>query len=340
MKASDRCRIGARGPEVTLLGFGGAAIGNLYRARSDDEARETLQAAWEAGVRYIDTAPLYGLTLSERRIGDFVKDKPRDSFTISTKVGRMLDPLAPGEPSPAAAYVDTPRFKPRFDYRGEAILASFEASLERLGLDHVDVLYLHDLTPINHGSQEAYQAHFRTFFDAGGHEAMIRLRAEGRVGAIGVGVGHWPAAQQLIEEGDFDACLLAGRYTLLEQEALASFLPLCERRGVGVVIGAPYNSGILATGAVEGATYNYRPAPPAILERVRRIKAVCQAHGAPLIAAALQFPLHHPAVASIVPGVGSPQEVAAAVATLETALPPALYAELKAEGLLAEAAPT
>ncbi len=339
MNPGDRRGLGERGPLVTTLGFGGTAIGNLYRARSDTEAADTLQAAWEAGVRYFDTAPLYGLSLSEQRIGAFLRGRDRKDFVISTKVGRMLDPLGEGEPAAVAAYVDVPRYRPRFDYTSDAILRSFEASLERLGLDHIDVLYLHDLTPMNHGGDEPFEVHYRSFFEQGGHEAMVDLRKAGRVGAIGIGVGHWQAAQRLITDGDFDACLLAGRYTLLEQEALESFLPLCQRRGVGVVIGGPYNSGILATGAVEGATYNYRPAPPHILARVRRIERVCAAHGVPLIAAALQFPLHHPAVASTIPGAGSVEEVRAAADTLATPVPSALYADLKTEGLIAAEAP-
>jgi len=324
---------------VTALGFGGTGIGNLYRARSDAEARLTLESAWARGIRYIDTAPLYGRTLSEIRIGAFLGGRARDSFVISSKVGRILEPIQDGDPFADRFYVDAPRYRSRFDYTGEAILRSFEGSLARLGLESIDVLFLHDLTPMNHGSEEVYQAHFRDFFEAGGHDAMVRLRHEGRVGAIGIGVGHCGAAEQLIEAGDFDACLLAGRYTLLEQEALENLLPLCSRRGVGVAIGGPYNSGILATGPVAGATYNYAPAPPDILQRVGRIDAICRDYGVGLAAAALQFPLRHPAVASTIPGSGSVEEVAMNVENLEAEIPSTLFSDLQAEGLLAPGAP-
>jgi D-threo-aldose 1-dehydrogenase len=338
VKAGDRRSVGSRA-WVTQLGFGGTAIGNLFRARTDAEADATLHAAWDAGVRYFDTAPLYGLTLSESRFGRFFSGRTRDSFSISTKVGRMLLPMAPQE-APLAAYVDVPRFRPRFDYSGDAILRSFEASLVRLGVDRIDILYLHDLTPMNTGSEEAYRHHLRIFLEEGGHDAMVRLRSEGQVNAIGVGVGAWQAAHELVERGDFDACLLAGRYTLLEQEALAVFLPLCLKRGVGVVIGGPYNSGILATGAVAGAMYNYKPAPPDVLETVRKVESVCADFGVSLSAASIQFPLHHPAVVSVIPGTGSPTEVAQAVAALESKVPENFYRALKNRGLLAPNAPT
>jgi D-threo-aldose 1-dehydrogenase len=338
LRADERIAIGSRLVWVTRLGFGGTGVGNLFRARSDIEAQATLEAAWGAGIRYFDTAPLYGLTLSETRIGSFLASRQRADYSVSTKVGRTLAALASGE-TPMRAYVDAPALKPQFDYSRDAILRGFEASLARLQVDKVDILYLHDLTPMNIGSDEEYRRHFRVFFDAGGHEAMVRLRAEGKAGAIGIGVGHWPAAQELIEHGEFDACLLAGRYTLLEQDALASFLPLCERRGVRVVVGGPYNSGILATGATADAVYNYQPAPQQVLDRVRRIEQVCAEFETPLAAAALQFPLHHPAVASVIPGAGSVDEVRQAVATLERPIPTELYSAMKARGLLAADAP-
>jgi D-threo-aldose 1-dehydrogenase len=337
MKPYERRTLGRTGIELTLLGFGGATIGNLRRAYTDAEARAALEAAWGAGVRYIDTAPYYGVSLSERRIGDFLGEG-RPGALVSTKVGRVLAPLAPGQP-PFPAFVDAPPLHPRFDYTRDGVLRSFDESLRRLGRERIDVLYLHDLAPMNHGGQEPYEQHFRAFFEDGGYEAMVELRASGRAAAIGIGLGDWRAAERLIESADFDACLLAGRYTLLEQTALEGFLPLCARRGVGLVIGGPYNSGVLATGAIEGAQYNYRPPPPEVLEKVRRIERVCEAHGVALIAAALQFPLLHPSIASVIPGTATPAEVSAAVATLETPIPAGLYADLKAEGLIAADAP-
>ncbi len=341
MRASDRRALGRSGVEVSLLGFGGTAIGNLFAAQTDETARATMDAAWDQGVRYFDTAPLYGLGLSEQRMGAALADRPREEFVISTKVGRVLDP---GDGAAAARasmfYLDTPNVKPRFDYTHDGIMRSFGESLGRLGMDRIDVLLLHDLAPHNQGSVEAYEAQYEVFFGKGGYEAMTALRDQGAVKAIGVGVGDWRAAQRLVEQGDFNAVLLAGRYTLLEQDALASFLPLCEARGVGVVIGGPYNSGILATGAVEGARYNYRPAPPEVMEKVARIEKVCAAHKVSLTAAALQFPLHHPAVSSTIPGAGTPQEVATAAHTLAEPVPSSLYEALIAEGLLNPDAPT
>jgi len=338
VRPDDLRTLGRTGIELTLLGFGGATIGNLGRAYTDAEARETLEAAWRAGVRYLDTAPLYGVSLSERRIGEFLATRPAGEAVVSTKVGRLLDPVAPGQ-APHPAFVDVPPLVPRFDYSRDGILRSFDESLGRLGLERIDILFLHDLAPMNQGGDAAYEAQFRILFERGGHDAMVELRAAGRVRAIGLGLGDWRAAERLIAEGDFDACLLAGRYTLLEQTALESFLPLCQRRGVGVVIGGPYNSGILATGAVAGARYNYRPAPAEILERVKRIEAVCRSYATPLIAAALQFPLHHPSVASTIPGMATPSEIAAAVETLSRPVPRALYEDLKSKGLIAAEAP-
>ena len=317
------------------VGFGGAPLGNLFEPIPEAAAVATVAAAYDAGIRYFDTAPLYGRGLSERRIGQALAGRPRASFGISTKVGRLLRPAA-GRPTDGA-YVDVPAFEIEYDYSEDGARRSLEASLERLGLDRVDMLLIHDIDRWTHG--DAQPARFREAM-AGAYRALRRLRAEGVVSAIGVGVNEWEVCQQAAEAGDFDGFLLAGRYTLLEQEALRSFLPLCERRGLFVIVGGPLNSGILATGAVEGARYNYRPAPPEILARVARIDAVCRRHDVPLAAAALQFPLAHPAVRSVIPGARSADEVRQNLALLRVPIPPGLWQDLFAEGLLHPDAPT
>jgi D-threo-aldose 1-dehydrogenase len=334
MEPGARRRLGKSAVEVTLMGFGGAPLGNLFNPVAADAARRAIDGAYDRGLRYFDTAPLYGHGLSERRLGEALRTRPRESFVLSTKVGRVLEPGTP----PAGAYVELPSFVPRFDYSEAGALRSVEESLGRLGLDRVDVLYIHDIDAFTHGA-EGVPARFREAM-AGAYRAIERLRREGRVRAIGVGVNEWEACQRAAEAADFDCFLLAGRYTLLEQEALDSFLPLCERRGIGVVVGGPFNSGLLATGPVPGATYNYRPALPAILERARRLERVCASHGVPLAAAALQFPLAHPAVACVIPGARSVAEVEQNVALLARPLPPALWGDLKAEGLVRADAPT
>lgn len=233
--------------EFTRLGFGTAPLGNLYQAITDDEAAEVVAAAWDSGVRYFDTAPLYGLTLAERRLGAFLKSKPRDEYTLSTKAGRLMRPCPPSERSGIGRWFEVPDMKEVFDYSYDGVLRSFDESLERLKVGRVDILFAHDLCASTHGGKAASDARIQEFM-SGGYKAMIELREQGVVKAIGGGINEWEVCQAMAEKGDFDIFLLAGRYTLLEQHALDSFLPLCESRGIGVVIGGPYNSGILATG--------------------------------------------------------------------------------------------
>ena len=317
------------------VGFGGAPLGNLYAPIPEPEAVAAVAAAYDAGVRYFDTAPLYGRGLSERRIGEALRGRPRDSFRISTKVGRLLREV-PGRPVDGASR-DLPALEVVYDYSEDGALRSLEASLERLSLDRVDTLFIHDIDRWTHGA--AQPARFAEAMQ-GAYRALRRLRGEGTVTHIGVGVNEWEVCQQAAEAGDFDGFLLAGRYTLLEQEALQSFLPLCQRRGLFVVIGGPFNSGILATGAVAGATYDYRPAPPDILARVGRIETVCRRHRVPLAAAALQFPLAHPAVRAVIPGARSAAEVRQNLKLLRTPLPAALWDDLRSAALLRSDAPT
>ncbi|PRX37232.1 D-threo-aldose 1-dehydrogenase [Meinhardsimonia xiamenensis] len=333
----DRRRDG--GLSFTELGMGTAPLGNLYRAVSDAEAEAVLERAWAAGVRYYDTAPLYGFGLAETRLNRFLRGKPRDEYVLSTKVGRLLRACPPDARDGVGKWFDVPSRQEVYDYTYDGVMRSLEASLERLGLDRVDILFAHDLDVFNHGTREALEGRL-TEFMAGGYRALVHLREQGVIRAFGAGVNEWQPCQWLAERGDFDLFLLAGRYTLLEQEALESFLPLCESRGIGIVIGGPYNSGILATGPVEGAHYNYDLAPPEILERVRRIEAVCARHGVRLVDAAFRFPLMHPAVVSVIPGGQGMPEMESNLAALEARIPPALWADLKAEGLMRPDAPT
>ena len=340
MRQTTRCwdRLGNGGLAFTELGFGAAPLGNLYRAITEDEAQAILERAWEAGVRYFDTAPLYGFGLSETRLNHFLRGKPRDAYVLSTKVGRWLRACAPEERDGIGKWFDVPARREVYDYTHDGVLRSVEFSLERLGVDRIDALYAHDLDIFNHGSQEALDAKLAEFME-GGYRALLRLREEGVIRAFGAGVNEWRPCQQLLERGDFDLFLLAGRYTLLEQEALDSFLPLCVERGVGVVIGGPYNSGVLATGPKPGAFYNYDPAPREILDRVARIERVCTAHGVRMVDAAFQFPLRHPAVVSVIPGGQGVAEMESNLQAAAARIPAALWAALKAEGLMRPDAP-
>ncbi|MCE9648464.1 MAG: aldo/keto reductase [Parvibaculum sp.] len=328
-------RLGRTGLHLTALGFGAAPIGNLYRALTDAEVDALLQSAWDTGLRYFDTAPLYGFGLSEKRLGRFLRTKPRNEFVISTKVGRLLKPNA-GWHEQRAAFIDAAPFEPVFDYSHDGVMRSVEESLARLGLDTIDIALMHDIGAATHGAD--HPAVMKTAMD-GGYRALNRLRGDGRLGAIGIGANEWQVCAQAMNHGQWDAFLIAGRYTLLEQEPLDGFFPLCAKAGVGIVIGGAFNSGILATGAVEGAHFNYGDAPPEVVERVRRLDAICKAHGVPLPAAALQFPRAHPLVATVIPGVATASELASALDWSARAIPPALWSDLKSEGLLHPSAP-
>lgn len=325
--------------KFTELGFGAGGIGNLYRAVSDEDSDATLQAAWDAGIRYFDVAPLYGFGLAETRLNRFLRDKDRDSYVLSTKIGRLLKPATPETRDAIGKFFDVPSRKEQFDYSYDGVMRSVEFSMERLGADRIDVLMAHDLDIFSHGSQEALDPWMDQFL-TGGYKALLSLREQGVIAGFGAGVNEWQSCQYMSERGDFDIFLLAGRYTLLEQEALNSFLPLCEERGMGIILGGPYNSGILATGAVPGAKYNYSDASPEVLDRVSKIEAVCKAHGVALVDAAFQFPLGHPNVMSVIPGAQRAVEVHSNLAASQADIPVELWADLKKEGLLREDAPT
>jgi D-threo-aldose 1-dehydrogenase len=316
------------------LGFGAGGIGNLYAAMSDEAARETIEAALAAGLAYFDTAPHYGFGLSETRLGAAL---PAD-VKVSTKVGRLLRPAPEADPAAERhGFVAAAPFEPVFDYSYDGVMRSFEASLRRLKRDHIDVLLAHDLGQRTHGADDAMRR--RQFFD-GGYKAMRALRDSGAVDAIGLGVNEWEICDAALDEGDFDVFLLAGRYTLLEQTALDRFLPRCAARDVSIIVGGPFNSGVLVEGVKPGAHYNYGPASAEVLRRVQRLEAVCEAHATPLAAAALQFPLAHPQVVSVIPGLSSPEQVRQALAWAAHPIPDALWDALRGEGLLHPDAPT
>lgn len=328
----------ARPVPLTAMGFGGAPLGNLYQKVTEEDAQATLQAAYDAGIRFFDTAPQYGLGRSEGRFGEALKRFGRDSVQLSTKIGRLLVDCAPEEVTPEA-FVDVPQKRIVFDYTYDGVMRSYEASRARISVANADVLLVHDVDVFSQGSQEASDAKVRELFDGGGYRALDELRSAGNVAAIGAGVNEWQVCERLLGLGDFDGFLLAGRYTLLEQEALDSFLPLCIERDVGIILGGPYNSGILATGPVDGAKYNYADATPDIVERVRNIEAVCKAHNTPLIAAALQFVMGHPAIKTVIPGAVTPQQVRSNVSVFTTPIPDGLWSDLRGEGLIRPDAP-
>ena len=333
--------VGRSGVVVTELGFGGGPLGGLPDRPVDEQGAEaTLAAAWAAGIRYFDTAPWYGLGMSEHRVGRFLRSKVGTAFTISTKVGRLLQRPAPGK-SPAPTFWSSALpFNWHFDYRHDAILRSYEDSLQRLGLPRVDIVFVHDLEPAAHGGSEGFAARLAELGAGRGFAALESLRRAREIGAIGVGVNDAAAALTLVERFDVDAVLIAGRYTLLEQGALEALLPACTEREIGVVIGSVFNSGILAGAGLETNTYEGEPAAQAIVERVGRLQRVCAQHGVALGAAALRFPLAHPAVCSVIPGAAHPSEVDDNARRFVSPIPPALWEELRSAGLIATAAPT
>jgi D-threo-aldose 1-dehydrogenase len=324
-------RIGRTSLEVTTLGLGCATLGGSRIGVGRAEAEAIVRAAWEAGVRYVDTAPFYGLGQAERAVGDALRQEPRDAWVLSTKVGRLLRPR-PTAPAAGEGPRHAMPFEPVYDYSYDAIMRSFEDSLQRLGLARIDILYVHDIGTYQHGA--AHPGLMRILRDSG-YRALEQLRRSGAVRAIGIGVNEREVLLEALEWGEWDAFLLAGRYTLLEQAPLDDLLPKCIEAGTSIVVGGPLNSGILAG----RDTWNYRTAPPEVAARADAIRAVCDRHGVKLAAAALQFPLAHPAVAAIIPGPRSAEEFRANLALLDHPIPPALWQDLRQTGLLHPDAP-
>jgi D-threo-aldose 1-dehydrogenase len=329
-------QLGKTAVETSSLGLGGAPIGGFRFALSDEQGAETVRAGYEAGLRYFDTSPYYGYGRSELLYGYALRSQPRDSFVLSTKVGRWMTPLGEGETVEGWRSGGLP-FKATFDYSRDGTLRSLEQSLLRLGMARIDVALIHDVDVWTHGTQAEADRRFRETM-AGCYPALVELRRAGVIRAIGVGLNETAMSLRFAREADIDCIMLAGRYTLLEQGALDELLPLCEK-GMSILLAAPLNTGILAIGPREDATYDYKPAPPAILDKVRRLEAVCSRHGVELAAAALQFPLAHPRLASIVAGATKASEVRENVTRMSAPIPRDLWQELKHEKLLAETAP-
>ena len=322
---------------IDTLGFGCASLGNLYQAVKDDDARAVIQAALDAGFNYFDTAPHYGQGLSERRIGDALRTLQGENYVLSTKVGRLLKPA--GYAAERHGFVSPMPFDIHYDYSYDGIMRSFEDSVQRLGLDRIDILFMHDIGAATHG--DANEHHFPIAM-SGGYKAMDELRSQGLVKAIGLGVNEYEVCEAALDHGDWDCFLLAGRYTLLEQECLASFLPKCEARKCSIVLGGPYNSGILATGVRKGGVphYDYGPAPTEVVERVAKIEGLCDTYSVTLAAAALQLPLAHPAVASVIPGLGSTSRINQTLALFNETIPNEFWADLKTNNLIHPDTPT
>ncbi|CAH0259831.1 aldo/keto reductase [Roseomonas sp. CECT 9278] len=339
MDPTAKRRIGRTALEATALGFGGAPLGGFRATIPEAEAQAILDAAWEGGVRLFDTSPFYGHGRSELRFGHALRQRPRDQYILSTKIGRVMHAARPGEAPPAGMRPNgLPGFLPRFDYTYDGVMRSLEQSHLRLGLDRIDVVLIHDIDLWSVGDPDVLEDRFRTAMD-GGYRALHELREQGVIGAIGCGLNDAGMCLRFARAGDFDCMLLAGRYTLLEQGAMAAFLPYCAERGMSVILGGPFNSGILAAEVKDSATYDYATAPPAVVAKARRIEAVCRRHDTPLPAAALQFVLAHPVVCSVIPGALARSEIEANIAHLRRPIPAALWHDLKAEGLLDPAAP-
>jgi D-threo-aldose 1-dehydrogenase len=339
MDPTLRRPLGRSGVQVTQLGLGGASYGSIYREVSEQDALDAIGAAWDAGIRYFDTSPWYGRGLSELRTGAGLRYRPRDSYVLSSKVGRCFDAAMPGTVPDLSPWVAPAPFLHYHDYTYDGIMRSYEQSQLRLGMAWYDIGVIHDLDFWTHGTEELVQ-HYLDQLESSGWRALEVLRQDGRLKAIGAGINETGMMQRFLAFCQPDFWLVAMPYTLLRQEMLDLEFGICEERGISVVIGAPFQSGILATGAVPGARCDYRPADAATLERVGRIEAVCARHEVPLAAVALQFVMGHPVVSAVIPGAASAAQVERNVATFRHPIPSDLWAELKHEGLLREDAPT
>lgn len=335
MNPSTKFKFGRVNLEVTGLSFGTAPIGNIFRPIDEETSDGMVQAAWNAGIRYFDTAPYYGHGLSELRCGYSLRWHKRDEFVLSSKVGRRLVPAKRSEID-FFPWIDASPFNLEFDYTYDGTMRAFEDSIQRMALERMDICFIHDIDVFTRGDEQPEV--FREAMD-GCWRALAQLRDEGTLKAIGVGVNEWQVCHEALKQRDFDCFLLAGRYTLLEQEALNEFLPLCEDRGAAVVVGGGFNSGILATGAVPGAKYNYSPAPQRVLDRVSNIEAICARHDVPLPAAAMQFVVAHPAIPSFIAGTRTVDQLERNIEWFSRPIPPDFWAELKHEGLLRPDAP-
>jgi D-threo-aldose 1-dehydrogenase len=317
-------RIGRTKLEVTEVSFGAAALGGLYRACPRETAMETLQAAWDSGIRYFDVAPWYGLGLAERRVGDFLRDQPEKEWVLSTKVGRLLRPVPTGT-VPDYSYVDPLSFDADYDYSYDGIMRSVEFSYARLGLNHIDILYVHDIGVYTHGA--AKNAVYQKQLLDSGIKALEELKSSGAISAFGLGVNEVPVCLDVMRNADIDCILMAGRYTLLDRSAVAELLPFCRQKGTSLVVGGVFNSGILATGPVPGSHFDYMPANDDVLAKVGAMEAIAKKHGVPLAAPALQFPLRNPLVSSVLIGTAKASSLERNMQLFEPALPDTIFPE-------------
>jgi D-threo-aldose 1-dehydrogenase len=325
-------KIGQTDLSVTEYSFGTAPLGGMYRACPRETAMETLEAAWTGGLRFIDTAPWYGFGLAERRVGDFLRDKPKGSYVLSTKVGRLQRPV-PDDKVPSYGFVDPLPFDTDYDYSYDGIMRSVDFSYARLGLNRIDILFVHDIGVYTHGA-ERNAVYLRQLLD-GGLKALDKLKSSGAIAAYGLGVNEVPVCLDVMGEADIDCILLAGRYTLLDRTATAELLPLCEKKKTSLVVGGVFNSGILATGPVDGSHFDYMPATPEVLEKVRAMETIARSQGLPLAAPAIQFPLQSPVVASVLLGTAKPSSLLRNMELTERRLQPDDFRAYDAHTLVA-----
>ncbi|WP_277184636.1 aldo/keto reductase [Caballeronia sp. BR00000012568055] len=338
--AARRRKIGRTSLDVTALSLGTAPLGGLYHELTEDEARATIDAAWQSGLRFFDTAPHYGHTKAEHRLGDALRRYPRNEFALSTKVGRRFVPRTTPYDGSEGWAAPLP-FQAIYDYTYDGIIRSFEDSQQRLGIVDIDIVLIHDIGRLTHGDKHVH--YWRQLIDEGGFRALDELKQSRGVKAVGLGVNEGAVVMEMMAEYDIDCALLAGRYTLLEQTTLDDLLPECEKRDVSILLGGAFNSGILARGLDTSAhgdlKFNYGDAPKEIIERVEKLERVCREYGVALSAAAIQFPYAHKVVATVLMGARTPDEVRQNAASFATPIPPALWTSLRDEGLLHADAP-
>jgi D-threo-aldose 1-dehydrogenase len=334
---SDRRRVADTALELPAFGFGTAHLGELYRKVEEEDSRATLETAWKLGVRYYDTAPWYGRGLSDHRVGGFLRTKPRSEFYLTTKLGRTLHRPRNPLTFDRSPWVGGLNFDVEFDYSYDGLMRSYEQALQRMGIDTVDALLVHDLDEPQHGDR--YKGHASALVDSG-MRALEELKASGDIKAIGMGINTGHALETIASRVELDFVLVAMPYTLLDQSSLHTGMTACAARGISVIIGAPFSSGILATGPGDSARYNYAAASAEVQAKVAALQATCHEHGVSLTAAALQFPLAHPSVVSVIPGAARPSEITQNIAALSSKIPEAFWTALKRKGLIDPAAPT
>lgn len=327
MNPHEKAPIGKTGLQVPRMGMGSAPLGGLFQDVPETRATATVKRALDLGINFFDTAPLYGHGKSETYLGKALSGVPRPSYVLATKVGRLLVPTDPSQLEKREFDNPLP-FKPTFDFSYDAVMRSYEESLKRLNLDRIDILHIHD-------PDDYYEQAIK-----GAYPALAKLRSQGAIRAVGAGMNQAEMLARFAREGEFDCFLLAGRYTLIDHTGLKELLPLCVQKNISIIIGGPYNSGVLASGAQPGAKFNYADAPEEILQKVRKVEEVCQRHNVPMKAAALQFPLAHPAVASVIPGARSVEEIEENFRLISHPIPGDFWADMRKSGLIPDEAPT